>query len=38
MDCTEDTVRYYFLCKGCVERVEYSGTGGPPNQKTYRVV
>ena len=26
----EDTVRYYFLCKGCTPRVEYSGKGGQP--------
>ncbi len=27
MDLTEDSVRYYFLCKGCVERIEISGWG-----------
>ncbi|MBN2107086.1 MAG: CRISPR-associated endonuclease Cas2 [Deltaproteobacteria bacterium] len=30
IDKSEDTVRYYFLCKGCVPRVEYSGIGGEP--------
>jgi CRISPR-associated protein Cas2 len=27
MDMNEDSVRYYFLCKGCVERIEISGWG-----------
>jgi CRISPR-associated protein Cas2 len=27
MDMTEDSVRYYFLCKGCVDRIEISGWG-----------
>jgi CRISPR-associated protein Cas2 len=27
MDMNEDSVRFYFLCKGCVERIEISGWG-----------
>jgi CRISPR-associated protein Cas2 len=27
MDMNEDSVRYYFLCKGCVDRIEISGWG-----------
>lgn len=27
MDMNEDSVRYYFLCKGCIERIEISGWG-----------
>ncbi len=27
MDMNEDSIRFYFLCKGCVERVEISGWG-----------
>ncbi len=27
MDMTEDSVRYYFLCKSCVDRIEISGWG-----------
>jgi CRISPR-associated protein Cas2 len=27
MDMNEDSIRYYFLCKGCVERIEISGWG-----------
>ncbi len=30
IDLSEDTVRYYFLCKGCTPRVEYSGKGDNP--------
>jgi len=38
IDHTEDSVRYYFLCKGCLPRVEYSGTGSLPQDTPYRVV
>lgn len=38
IDSSEDTVRYYFLCRSCIDRVEYSGTGGPPDRETFRVV
>jgi len=27
MDMNEDSIRYYFLCKGCIERIEISGWG-----------
>lgn len=27
MDMNEDSIRFYFLCKGCVERIEISGWG-----------
>ena len=27
MDMNEDSVRFYFLCKGCVDRIEISGWG-----------
>lgn len=27
MDMNEDSVRYYFLCKGCIERIEICGWG-----------
>jgi len=30
IDSPEDSIRYYFLCQGCVPRVEYSGYGGDP--------
>lgn len=38
IDSTEDTVRYYFLCKGCLAKMEYSGIGEPPDEKAFRVV
>ena len=27
MDMNEDSVRFYFLCKGCIDRIEISGWG-----------
>ncbi|MGB9698108.1 MAG: CRISPR-associated endonuclease Cas2 [Thermodesulfobacteriota bacterium] len=27
IDMNEDSVRYYFLCKSCIERIEISGWG-----------
>jgi CRISPR-associated protein Cas2 len=27
MDMNEDSVRYYFLCKGCIDRIEIAGWG-----------
>lgn len=27
IDMNEDSVRYYFLCKGCIDRIEISGWG-----------
>jgi len=38
IDNSEDTVRYYSLCKGCLEKVELSGIGEPPDMEAYRVV
>ena len=38
IDSSEDTVRYYFLCQGCLKRVEYSGIGEPPQPQSFRVV
>lgn len=38
IDSTEDTVRYYFICKGCLQKMEYSGIGEAPDIETYRVV
>ena len=38
IDAGEDTIRYYPLCRGCVGNVEFSGTGGAPDTKKYRVV
>lgn len=30
IDSTEDTVRFYNLCKACVKSVEFCGVGQPP--------
>ena len=38
IDNSEDTVRYYFVCKGCLEKMEFSGIGEPPDLKAFRVV
>lgn len=35
---SEDSVRYYFLCRSCVQNVEYSGIGDPPRTEKFRVV
>jgi len=37
IDSAEDSVRYYFLCKQCVTKVEFSGIGEPPKVVSYRV-
>ena len=38
IDNSEDTVRYYFVCSGCLKKMEYSGIGVAPDTKSYRVV
>ena len=38
IDSSEDTVRYYFVCKSCLTKMEYSGIGMPPQTKGFRVV
>jgi CRISPR-associated protein Cas2 len=38
IDSSEDTVRYYFVCRGCLDKMEYSGIGVAPDTKNYRVV
>jgi len=38
IDSTEDTVRYYPLCKGCLRNVEFSGIGEAPKEGRFRVV
>jgi CRISPR-associated endonuclease Cas2 len=38
IDHAEDSVRYYALCRGCVERVEFSGMGKEPRVGKFRVV
>lgn len=38
IDDSQDSVRYYRLCGGCVQAVEFAGIGGPPVAEKYRVV
>ncbi len=38
IDASEDSVRYYFLSKDCIWKMEYSGIGDPPQVQRYRVV
>ncbi len=38
IDQGEDSVRYYFLCRGCVRKIEYSGIGRLPDTEVFRVV
>ena len=38
IDATEDTVRYYLLCRGCLKKVEFSGIGTKPDAGNYKVV
>jgi len=38
IDHTEDTVRYYPLCKSCVTAVEYSGIGSEPDTNRFAVL
>ncbi len=38
IDHTEDTVRYYFLCKSCVNSIEYSGIGSAPVTDNFYVL
>ena len=38
IDSSEDTVRYYFVCQGCLKKMEYSGIGEPPQDERYRVI
>jgi CRISPR-associated protein Cas2 len=37
IDNTQDSVRFYFLCKQCLSKMEYSGLGEAPEVVSYRV-
>jgi len=37
IDHSEDTVRYYSLCKSCVKTVEFSGIGDKPQISKFAV-
>ncbi len=38
IDHTEDNVRYYHICRGCVRRIENSGVTLITDQEAFRVV
>lgn len=38
IDHTQDTVRYYLLCRDCLRKVEFSGIGTGPQQDRFKVV
>lgn len=37
IDHTTDTVRYYRICKGCVQEIEWNGTGKAPDTAKFKV-
>ena len=38
IDATEDNVRYYYLSKNYIRRMEYSGIGEPPHIERFQDV
>jgi CRISPR-associated protein Cas2 len=38
IDHITDTCRFYALCRDCLRKTEYSGTGDPPNDDVFRVI
>lgn len=38
IDSAEDTVRYYFICRDCLQKVELTGIGEIPFTKKFLVV
>jgi CRISPR-associated protein Cas2 len=38
IDHGADTVRYYFICRQCLGKMEYSGIGELPTMLKYKVV
>ncbi|MDP2645309.1 MAG: CRISPR-associated endonuclease Cas2 [Desulfobacterales bacterium] len=38
IDHTRDSVRYYPLCKGCLNKVEFSGIGEVPREILFAVI
>ena len=38
IDHGDDSVRYYLLCRGCMQKMEYSGIGEMPDGEDFRVV
>lgn len=38
IDHTSDSVRYYRICKSCIEEVEYCGIGSAPSTSVFKVI
>lgn len=38
IDHTEDTCRYYLICRDCIRKMEFSGIGEKPKTEHFRVV
>ena len=38
VDSTEDTIRYYFICRDCLRKMEYTGIGESPVTDKFLVV
>jgi CRISPR-associated protein Cas2 len=38
IDASEDSVRYYSLCRSCLSKMEFTGIGEAPEGEAYRVV
>ena len=38
IDAGEDSVRYYVVCRSCLEKMEFMGIGKAPDTEVYRVV
>ena len=38
IDSTEDTIRYYFICRDCLRKVEYTGIGEAPATERFLIV
>jgi CRISPR-associated protein Cas2 len=38
IDATTDSLRYYILCKGCIQKIEFTGTGEKFQTENFKVV
>lgn len=38
VDQVEDSVRYYVICKSCLEKMEFTGLGDPPMTEEFKIV
>lgn len=38
IDATQDSVRYYMVCRSCLSKMEFTGIGKAPEKEVYRVV